>query len=602
MIRALFLSVFFYSSFLLSNDELPYSNQWLKLLRYQQTHIGYYESQVDAPKFFFAEDGKNNPEKEFYKTIENLEKNPKLICDFPARYLLLKKNKKLEKIKFTLANCEEYQYYLSHVDLESVWLVFSSYYINRPASAFGHTFLRLQSKESQKGGSDLLDFGIDYSANIGNDNALLYSVKGIIGGYKGTFKIIPFYRKVREYSDYESRDLWEYKVKFNDEEKAFFLAHLWEMRKVYFDYFYFSENCSYQILTLIQAIKPDVDLLSKLHKIIVPVDTIFSLQDNKALTGDIRFRPSLFTKLDKRWKNLESNEKEKFSKLIETKNFSEIKDEKVLDTYIDYYDFIHSDELVDRKSTASLEKSKILEHRSHLKKVPIKYSYKELASPLEGHRSRRVSLQWSSKNHRLGLEYKAALHRLHDYLKGYAPGMQMDMGRVFVEYDNRENDFSIRELLLLKIYSLSPWSTINKKASFNISASLQDPYDDDNKHIDGVIDLGAGLTFRFGDLLMYTAFQQYFHFQGEFDLTDTRYDWGPRVLFVYNISEKWRLNINSEYLKVHGFSLDKQWKNTLNVNYAFNDRHASYFEYQNYDVSWSQNNLEFLTLGYRFFF
>ena len=60
----------------------------------------------------------------------------------------------------------------------------------------------------------------------------------MLGGFRGVFSLLPFYYKVREYSDFESRDLWEYEFKFSEEESQFFVKHLWELGDTWFDYYY----------------------------------------------------------------------------------------------------------------------------------------------------------------------------------------------------------------------------------------------------------------------------------------------------------------------------------------------------------------------------
>ena len=45
---------------------------------------------------------------------------------------------------------------------------------------------------------------------------------------------MPYYRKVKEYGDFESRDLWEYELDLNPEESRFMVEHIWEMQKVTF--------------------------------------------------------------------------------------------------------------------------------------------------------------------------------------------------------------------------------------------------------------------------------------------------------------------------------------------------------------------------------
>ena len=63
----------------------------------------------------------------------------------------------------------------------SITLVFSSYYLNSPASAFGHTFFRINKDDRRSDQTDLelLDYGIDFSATVDTNNALAYAFKGL---------------------------------------------------------------------------------------------------------------------------------------------------------------------------------------------------------------------------------------------------------------------------------------------------------------------------------------------------------------------------------------------------------------------------------------
>ena len=84
-------------------------------------------------------------------------------------------------------------------------------------------------------------------------NGLTFAIQGLIGGYPGTFSVLPYYIKVREYSNLENRDLWEYELNLSPEEIEIFVDHLWELGSTYFAYYYLSENCSYHVLGLLEA-------------------------------------------------------------------------------------------------------------------------------------------------------------------------------------------------------------------------------------------------------------------------------------------------------------------------------------------------------------
>jgi len=61
---------------------------------------------------------------------------------------------------------------------------------------------------------------------------------------------MPYYLKVREYNDMENRDVWEYELDLSHDTIDRVLMHVWELGPIYFDYYFFDENCSYYLLEL----------------------------------------------------------------------------------------------------------------------------------------------------------------------------------------------------------------------------------------------------------------------------------------------------------------------------------------------------------------
>ena len=122
---------------------------------------------------------------------------------------------------------------------------------------YGHTFLRVDEKgrlEDER----LLDYALNFSAHAPDAGGLLYSLRGLTGGYPGRFSIAPYYMKVQEYSNLESRDLWEYRLDLSSRTADRVLRHVWELGEAHFDYYFLTENCSYQLLPLFDAADPEI--------------------------------------------------------------------------------------------------------------------------------------------------------------------------------------------------------------------------------------------------------------------------------------------------------------------------------------------------------
>ncbi len=205
--------------------------------------------------------------------------------------------------------CERFQRFIEILQPQSLTYVFSSYYLNNPASGFGHTFLRVNKSPSAKDGEryELADYGIGYAAVMISDNPLVYSVLGVAGMLPGAFDINPYYFKVREYNDFESRDLWEYDLNFTSEEVQLIMAHIWELIDVNFDYYYFSENCAYRILSIFEVARPELHLVDQLKQHVMPADTVQLVARAPNLVKEIHYRPSVRATFQNRYQSLPEN-------------------------------------------------------------------------------------------------------------------------------------------------------------------------------------------------------------------------------------------------------------------------------------------------------
>jgi hypothetical protein len=123
-------------------------------------------------------------------------------------------------------------------------MIFPAAYLNSPSSMFGHTLLRIDQAGVQKSDKTaLLSYAINFGAYIeGSDNSILYAWKGLMGGYPGLFALVPYQEKLSEYRSLENRDLWEYRLNLTQEETARMVEHVWELKQIQFDYFFFDET------------------------------------------------------------------------------------------------------------------------------------------------------------------------------------------------------------------------------------------------------------------------------------------------------------------------------------------------------------------------
>lgn len=441
--------------------KLSESLAWKKLLHYETDFWWTTESQIDSSSFFLnpvsLSEAQKDIQGEFFADLKmfldesaNSEKTDEMNrprCRFPARFRWMKKElpEFFERIH---SNCPRFEKYFNALKGPSVSLVFSSYYLNNPSSAFGHTFLRINKAAASDGSRhELLDYGINYAANMDTDNALLYGVRGLFGMFNGSFTSVPYYYKVREYNNAESRDLWEYELSLTSDEVEQLVAHSWELGSSGVDYWYLTENCSYHVLSILEAAAPRLNILEQLKTYVLPSDTVQVVWNTPGLVKSFHFRPSIRTEFLTRESKLTFEEKKYLQSMLvsfpvkENENFKSSKYDiydflendfkklpeesrkNILDSAIDYMDYRYPVE-IQKDSKEAKRKQLYLSERSEINLVTekIKIPIPNLEQPHLAHGSRRMGVGYlSSKNLNSAylLEYKFALHDLLDPKQGY---------------------------------------------------------------------------------------------------------------------------------------------------------------------------------------
>ena len=366
--------------------ENPY---WSKLLHYRDG-----SSEIDSDNFFISKEGKTNLKKELFETIDSLEKGQNnVLCRFPLRVKWLKQNIPSLENKIINYECSELNQYLSLINAKYVTMVFPTAHINSPASMYGHTFLRVSSDKD----TALISNAINYAGKTNDTNGLVFAYKGLFGEYEGRYSILPYYEKIKEYNSLEQRDIWEYDLDLNEEEVNRLVLHTFELKDSYSDYFFFKENCSYNILWLLEVARSDLDLVSKFSFKTVPLDSIKILKPYN-LIKDSKYRHSSMKKM----KNIleEKIENKEYLESFVNENV-ELNENLSVDDKISYLDFKISYFQYQRASNKIEKKEyikkylELLKQRSTYNQIS-EYEIKAPINPLDSHDSARISFYYDS--------------------------------------------------------------------------------------------------------------------------------------------------------------------------------------------------------------
>jgi hypothetical protein len=466
--------------------KLASEREWHLLLHYREDLFGGYTSEQDDPGFFMSPDGKTNPQAELDATLKQFfsdelvgrSKQPAQ-CAFIARYAWLKQRLAIDETRLPPQRCERFERWFDDFDVESVSLIFASGFMNNPSSMFGHTFLRVDQR-GQTDQTRILAYTINYAAELPPDTGPEFAVKGIFGGYRGYFSTIPYYLKVQEYGDMEDRDIWEYKLNFTPEQVRRLLMHAWEMGNAYFDYFFFKENCSYHILSLLEFAEPSLHLTDRFAFYTMPTDTIRRLMETPEVASTVVYRPSRGTLVRKKKALLPAQEYQWLRRMIvapssaKDPEFHDLPPQRqatVLDIASDYLLLKSSGERLNNNPYQQRNRELLLE-RSLLKVRPETVAISPFTDrPDSGHGTSRASvgIGWRNKQLYEELAIRAAYHDLLDPEKGYTPDAQIEALSLAVRqysptswqessFEKNLSDTQVRieRFTLLNMVSLSP--------------------------------------------------------------------------------------------------------------------------------------------------
>lgn len=490
-----FLSFLF--SFSVWAEDLSSSVEWLAVGHYQNK-----KSSIDSPNFFLSEEGKTNPKAELEATINlfNSDDN-KLKCQFPSRYLFLKKHK---LIKSNFPKCKEFEEFKRDLQPAGVTLLFTDAYMNNPSSLFGHTLIRIDTKRK---GTQMLAHGANYGAFTGENPGPLYALFGLTGRYFGGFTVKPYYDIINTYNNIENRDIWELNLDFNEPELEFFVAHLWEIGQTQSRYYFFTKNCSYMLLEMLDAVRPSLKLASKFPVQVIPLDSFKAVFRSKDLVKNINYRPSRQKQIVDAVNGMNKKQKEIYFNVLAEKKYDlpdDLSEDEKSDILGTAYQFVQYQYVAKKLELADYRKQSfdILRQRSMLKTSKKEKEIKG-KSPLEAHESMRLTVGVGVKGGNVFEEiaYRPAYHSLTDNSFGLLKGAEISFLETKLRHYNQDNKTVLQNLDLLTIRSISPVDKMFNPLSFQIKANVE-RWTDSTSEKEGYIGnlmIGTGKAYAFSD-------------------------------------------------------------------------------------------------------
>ncbi len=462
--------------------------EWRKLLHYAPKLLGSgYEGQIDSPAFYLAAQGKTDAQAELDATLAhffddtpetNEVQNPQ--CAFIARYSWLNSVLKFDPARMTPRSCPRYAQWHETLNPAGLTMVFAAAYLNSPSSMYGHTLLRVDAKDQDEQ-TRLLAYSVSFAANTNETNGLAFALNGLFGGYPGTYSILPYYAKVREYSDFENRDLWEYQLRLSQQEVDRVLMHAWEMGPQYFDYFFFDENCAYHLLGLLQVARPEFEFTQSFPLSAIPSDTVSVISAYHGLVERKVYRPSSATLLHQRLLGMSSVQRALvhdislgYSAVSEAAQLPTLDAAAVLETSLDYVTYRAVTGNKDVADSAALT-HQLQQARSRIDYIspPLQVRTPK-ASPDQGHRSSRAMLgvgRRGNQNYQ-ELQLRGTYHDLMDDDAAYVRGAEIEFFSMAMRHYDK-SPIRLERFTPVSILSLAPHDEFFHSTSWKVSAGWQ---------------------------------------------------------------------------------------------------------------------------------
>lgn len=552
-------------------SELASDPQWLSMLHYDQ--IGLVRQQgslIQDEKFFLSPQGRVSAQDELIATIEAFtqsdvaaDPNQAAQCRFPSRFTWLASKPNSDVL--LSRSCPEFEDWKVKINAEKVYLVFPAAYLNSPSSMYGHTLFRVKKKGNE---TPLLDYAVNYAANTDpTDNQLVFSYKGLTGGYPGVFSVMPYYQKVKEYNFLENRDMWEYELSLTEEEVEQFVGHIWEMKNVSMPYYFFSQNCSYQLLTMLDASSPRLNLARQFSVWAIPSDTVREI-GYQGVLGSATYRPSSLNKIENMLAQVDDQQVAIAINLVEPseldltelEQLEPLSKAQVLDIAYEYSRYL-SARKKSKLAHLGARSIQLLSLRSKLKVDNVFSSVKEpILRDDQGHRTSRIG---AAALHQRGeqygvIDYRPSYHDILDPQGGYLRGAELSMFSGSLRF---QNDVKLNHFNFVNIHSMAPTNALMTPKSWHINASLlrDEVYEDSLLfRLHG----GAGVTTRLSSNSLFTGF---WNSRASVDsLLDKGYllQSGPEFKWLWN-GEKSNVTASYQYL--------------VDVNKLASDRHEATF-------------------------
>lgn len=441
------------------------------------------KSEVSYAAYFLTPDGQQNVQKELTANIQALfqlaEPNQSVRCRFPARSQWLISQLNIPQPQLPQVECPELDDWFGKIKPYKATLIYATDFMGNPSSMFGHTLLRIDPKDQKQ--LNLVSYAINYAATVDNADGWAFAWNGLTGQYPGEYSLMPYYRKVKEYGDFESRDLWEYELNLSEAETQFLVRHIWEMQQVTFPYYFVSDNCAYRLMGLLDLVRPELNLKDQFNSTAIPVETIKAVE-RQGLVAETIYRPALETQLlsqakqhgqtlAKQAHHVAFVEPSQMANQLDA--YTNAERAKILEmAYDDLYLYLTSGKVQGDFAQPRLRQLLVLRSQIALEKQR-QGAEQPKVDPSKGHHARNVSFKAGEVqgDSFIELGHRQAYHDLIDPQGGFRTGTQLKFWDGSIQY--RNDQLKLAHLDILSVNSYNPITAFKTPLTWGFNLGWQ---------------------------------------------------------------------------------------------------------------------------------
>jgi hypothetical protein len=329
------------------------------------------------------------------------------------------------------------------------------------------------------------------------------------------------------------------------------IRHAYELDDIYSDYYFFDENCSYQILFLLDAARPSLHLTDQHKPWVIPLDTIRLVERNGLIKKSIN-RPSKTTKIRHMASLLFPDDRETALSIAKGNIAPDIVINKpipadrkinILNLASEYLQYLYTSQEMSKEVYAHRFLA-TLRVRSYLGASEQECGHVPAPVPPEqGHLSNKIGVGYGVRRHDgfAEVRYRAAYHDLLDDDGGYQEGAQIIFSGISARYYPADEKLVLQKLDLIDIASFTPRDIFLKPVSYKVATGLvREVMDDGQDHMIYRLNPGGGFCWKTGMLgLTYVIAEADANLGSRLD-KGYAVGLGGAMGFIKNLTSRWK--------------------------------------------------------------